>query len=54
MPDERRNGWDDASLQKYLASRTEAQAEKIDPRSEARRVKPIEQNHKYNPHRWRE
>lgn len=52
--DDLKNGWDDASLAEYLASRTEAQAEKINPRSESRRVKPIEQNHFYRPLRWRE
>jgi hypothetical protein len=53
-PDELKNGWDDASLRKYLDSRNEVQAQKIDPRSAARRRKPTEQNHLYNPHRWRE
>ena len=51
-PDELKNGWDDASLRKYLESRNEVQVQKIDPRQ--RRVRPNEQNHKYNPHRWRE
>mgnify|MGYP001589862634 CR=1 FL=1 len=51
--DELKNGWDDASLRKYLESRNDVQAQKIDPRSEARYSKPIEQNHKYRPHRWR-
>lgn len=52
--DELRNGWDDASLNKYLNERNEAQADLIDPRSASRRKRPIEQNHKYRPHRWRE
>lgn len=52
-PEELRNGWDDASLRKYLETRNEAQAEKIDPRSQSRRKRPIEQNHRYRPHRWR-
>lgn len=52
--DELRNGWDDASLRKYLNERNEAQVSLIDPQSEARRKRPTEQNHKYNPHRWRE
>ena len=51
---ERKNGWDDASLRKYLEQRNDAQASLIDPRSAARRKRPIEQNHLYNPHRWRE
>ena len=52
--DELRNGWDDASLRKYLEQRNEAQASLIDPRSDARRKRPVEQNHKYNPRRWRD
>ena len=52
--DELRNGWDDASLRKYLEERNEAQARLIDPGSDARRKRPIEQNHFYNPHRWRD
>ena len=51
--DELRNGWDDASLRKYLEERNEAQVKLIDPRSDARRFKPVEQNHRYRPHRWR-
>ena len=53
-PEELHNGWDDASLRKYLEQRNEAQAKLIDPRSDARRKKPTEQNHKYRPHRWRD
>lgn len=52
-PGELKNGWDDRSLQKYLDSRNEAQADKINPRSEARRRQPVEQNHRYRPLRWR-
>ena len=52
--DELRNGWDDASLRKYLEQRNDAQASLIDPRSEARRKRPTEQNHRYNPRRWRD
>lgn len=51
--DELRNGWDDASLRKYLEQRNEAQAKLIDPRSDARRKRPTEQTH-YRPLRWRE
>lgn len=53
-PDELKNGWDDASLRKYLNERNEAQASLIDPRSDSRRKRPIEQNHRYRPHRWRD
>lgn len=52
-PDELKNGWDDASLRKYLETRNAVQADKIDPRSESRRKRPVEQNHRYRPHRWR-
>ena len=52
--DELKNGWDDASLRKYLEQRNEAQASLIDPNSKARRSKPTEQNHRYRPHRWRD
>lgn len=34
---ERRNGWDEESLDRYLQDRTLAQAEVIDPTSELRR-----------------
>jgi len=52
--DELRNGWDDASLRKYLESRNEAQAKLVDPRERNKDKRPIEQNHRYRPHRWRE
>lgn len=52
--DELRNGWDDASLRKYLNERNEAQVSLIDPRSDLRRKRPTEQNHRYRPHRWRD
>ena len=52
--DEQKNGWDDASLRKYLETRNDVQASLIDPRSNSRRKRPAEQNHRYRPHRWRE
>ena len=52
--DEQKNGWDDASLRKYLETRNDVQASLIDPRSNSRRKRPTEQNHRYRPHRWRE
>lgn len=52
--DELKNGWDDASLRKYLEERNEAQADLIDPRSKSRRQRQTLQNHKYRPHRWRD
>lgn len=53
-PDELKNGWDDASLRKYLEQRNEAQVQLIDPRYAGRNKRPREQNHKYRPHRWRD
>ena len=35
--DERRNGWDEDSLERYLTERASAQMEAIDPISERRR-----------------
>lgn len=35
--DERRNGWDEDSLERYLTERASAQVETIDPTSELRR-----------------
>ena len=52
--DELRNGWDDASLRKYLETRNNVQASLIDPRSNSRRKRPTEQNHRYRPHFWRQ
>lgn len=52
-PGELKNGWDDASLREYLNDRNEVQADKINPRSEARRKRPDVQNSKYKPQRWR-
>lgn len=52
-PDEIRNGWDNDSLLKYLEERNEVQAKIIDPRERNKNRKPIEQNHKYRPLRWR-
>jgi hypothetical protein len=52
--DELKNGWDDKTLRQYIAERTEAQEDKINPHSAARRKKPEEQNHRYRIHRWRD
>jgi len=53
-PEELRNGWDDASLRKYLEERNEAQAKLIDPRERGKNSRPSEQNHRYKPKRWRD
>jgi hypothetical protein len=47
--DEIRNGWDSKSLTKYISDRETAQGEKM--LSPPKR--PVTQNHRYNPHRWR-
>jgi hypothetical protein len=54
-PDERRNGWDDASLTEYLREREAANQIFLDPHSHARKLqtRPRVQKHSYNPHRWR-
>ena len=48
--DERRNGWDAASLAAYLAERERAQADAVLRRPPA---KPTVVNGRYNPLRWR-
>jgi len=55
-PEEARNGWTPESLTTYLDEREPVQALNVDPNSLARRAarRPIEQNHRYNRHRWRE
>ena len=45
--DEEKNGWTEESLTKYLKERDEALDIEREP------PKPIEQNHRYNPKRWR-
>ena len=48
--DERRNGWDERSLQAYLEEREQAQSKVIQQPPQRLR----ESNHKYNPKRWRD
>jgi len=47
---ERRNGWDEESLAKYLAERERAQADAVLRRPPA---KPVAANSRYDPKRWR-
>ena len=49
--EERKNGWDKASLTAYLSQRLAAQYLLMDTNN--RQVRPKEQNHRYRPHRWR-
>lgn len=50
-PEEEANGWTQLTLDKYRRSRNRQQALKIlRPKPIA---KPNEQNHSYNPFRWR-
>lgn len=51
---ERKNGWDEDSLNRYLAERKKAQDVVIsfDPQAREPR-KPHRANSRYNPHRWR-
>lgn len=54
--EEKKNGWDSVSLTKYLSERAAVQALSVDVNSLHRRAarRPVEQNHRYRPHRWRE
>lgn len=53
--EEKRNGWTTESLTAYLAERQAGQELAIDVNSLHRRLarRPTEQNHRYNPKRWR-
>ena len=53
--EEKRNGWTSETLTTYLAERQAGQELAIDVNSLHRRIarRPNQQNHKYNPHRWR-
>jgi hypothetical protein len=52
-PEEKKNGWTEASLSKYVAEREKAQSTALDITSPQRRKRPTEQNHRYSPLRWR-
>lgn len=53
-PDEKRNGWDKKSLDRYVAEREKAQLAKVsfDPRFRPK-ARPATANSKYSPFRWR-
>lgn len=53
--EERRNGWTAESLTAYLAERKAGAAVNVDQNSLHRRMaaRPVVQDHRYNPHRWR-
>lgn len=50
---ERANGWTPEALAAYLNQRDSAAAERIDPTSPKRRVKPVRANSRYSVFRWR-
>jgi len=49
--EEARNGWTAKKLTAYITERQAANSLAIDP--ENRKVRPVSQNHRYNPLRWR-
>jgi len=53
--DEKRNGWTSETLTDYLTERLAGQSLAVDVNSFHRRLarRPDEQNHRYNPLRWR-
>lgn len=53
--EERRNGWSADSLTAYLAERNAGAVVNVDQNSLHRRMaaRPVVQDHRYNPHRWR-
>ena len=53
--DEKKNGWTAETLTRYLIERRAGQSLDTDPNSLQRKMgrRPIEQDHKYNPLRWR-
>jgi len=53
--EEKKNGWTAETLTKYLQERHAAQNLSVDVNSLTRQVarRKDEQNHKYNPRRWR-
>ena len=52
---EKKNGWTAETLTRYLIERKAGQSLDVDVNSLQRRMarRPIEQDHKYNPLRWR-
>lgn len=53
--EELKNGWTKETLNAYLIEQTASQALRADPKSVSRRLarRPVEQNHRYRPLRWR-
>jgi hypothetical protein len=48
--EEKRNGWTRNTLKEYILKREQEQAKFIFQKPPMR---PVEQNHKYKPHKWR-
>lgn len=51
--DDRKNGWTEAKLKAYHDDADRRAAQKLDWTKRPQKPK-MEQNHRYNPHRWRE
>ena len=49
-PEEKKNGWTRSTLKAYILGRQKEQSQNIFRKEVAR---PSEQNHKYQPHKWR-
>jgi hypothetical protein len=49
-PDEKKNGWTRSTLKAYILGREKEQSQSI---FKKKVVRPNEQNHKYQPHKWR-
>lgn len=48
--EEKRNGWTKSTLKAYILGRQKEQAHNI---FKKKPMRPSEQNHKYQPHKWR-
>ena len=49
-PEEKKNGWTRSTLKAYILGREKEQAHSI---FKKKVIRPREQNHKYQPHKWR-
>tara|TARA_R110002020_G_scaffold471044_1_gene697452 strand:- start:7167 stop:7346 length:180 start_codon:yes stop_codon:yes gene_type:complete len=48
--EEKRNGWTKSTLKAYILGRQKEQANNI---FKKKLMRPMEQNHRYRPHKWR-
>jgi len=51
---DKKNGWNQADLDRYHKDQDKASQEKLFKHLFERVVKPREANHRYSPHRWRD